>query len=120
MRELARVKAGELGSWKRLSTRAGMHQKKCKTEVQSLSAEKENAHIFVLSHIPESGHGAPIFCVVSEGSEKQGTGPSAPRPTAAENKTPFALMQRPLVTSLRRCEAFRCRLGAELRPAGLL
>jgi len=66
MRELARVKAGESVSWKRLSTHGGMHQKKCKTEVENRCAEKGNVHMFVLSHVPESGHGAPILWVVSE------------------------------------------------------
>ena len=76
MRGLARVQADGLESLKRLSTRGGMHQErcrteKCKTEVQSRSAEKGNVDRFVLSHVPESGHGAPILWVVSEDREKQ-------------------------------------------------
>jgi hypothetical protein len=41
-------------------------EQKRMAEVHGRLAEKGNAHIFVLSHVPESGHGAPILWVVSE------------------------------------------------------
>jgi hypothetical protein len=85
------MKAGESGSWKRLLSRGEMHQKKCRTDVQGKSKEQESR-----------------------------TAEERELPTAAENKTLFALLLSLLVTFLRRYEAFRCRLGAKLSPAGLL
>ena len=54
----------------------------------------------------------PLECI--EKSAKPGE-----LPQQRKNRTPFALVLRLLVTSLRRYEAFRRQLGAKLSPAGL-